>query len=116
MPTPSTDPALDPAVARVVARVVEEVKPLRVVLFGSHVTGTPGPDSDVDLLVVVPDGERPLTVMRRLRERIRGVGVPVDYVVATPTQLAQHGASVGYIYREALVYGREVYVADPAHA
>lgn len=115
-PSVPADPPVDPAVARIVARVVAEVQPLRVVLFGSRATGTP--DSDVDLLIVVPDGERPLTVMRRLHERIQDVGVPVDYVVATPPRLAQHGESVGHIYREALVHGREVYTSDsaPTHA
>jgi len=112
----SINPSIDADVARVVARVVEEVSPLRIVLFGSRALETAGPDSDVDLLIVVPDGERPLSVMRRLHRRIRGVGVPVDYVVATPDRLARHGKSIGYIYREALVHGREVYAADPAPA
>lgn len=111
-PAPSVE---DPVVRRLVERVVAEVDPLRVVLFGSRAAGTARPDSDVDLLVVVPDGSRPLSVMRRLYERVRDVGVAVDYVAATPSQLERYGDSVGYIYREALVHGREVYAA-PAHA
>lgn len=109
-------PDLDPDVERVVRRVVEEVSPLRVVLFGSRARGTAGPDSDVDLLVVVPDGLRPLTVMRELRERIRGLGVPVDYVVATPSRLERYGESIGYIYREALLHGYDVYTPEDVHA
>ncbi len=109
--TPPTSP-LDPDVAR---RVVEEIDPLRIVLFGSRALGTAGPDSDVDLLIVVPDGNAPRAVMRQLHERIRGVGVAVDYIVATPAQLDRFGESIGYIYREALVHGREVYAAS-AHA
>ena len=105
---------LDPLVARLVERVVEEVRPLRVVLFGSRAAGTAGPDSDVDLLVVVPDGTEPRAVMRDLYGRIRDVGVAVDYIAATPAQLDRFGDSVGYVYREALVHGREVYAA-PAH-
>lgn len=105
----------DPAVARVVRRVVEEVRPLRVVLFGGRAAGTAGPDSDVDLLVVVPDSETPRAVTGRLRERVRDIGVPVDYVAATPSQLERCGDNVGYVYREALVHGLEVYSA-PAHA
>ncbi|WP_420454889.1 nucleotidyltransferase domain-containing protein [Rubrivirga sp.] len=108
--TPPTLP-LDPDVARVVGRVVEEIDPLRIVLFGSRALGTAGPNSDVDLLVVVPDGNAPRAVMRQLHERIRNVGVAVDYVVATPAQLDRFGESIGYIYREALVHGREVYTA-----
>ena len=110
-PAPAID-VDDPLVRRLVERVVAEVDPLRVVLFGSRAAGTEGTDSDVDLLVVVPDGNRPLSVSRRLRERVRRVGLPVDYVVATPAILARHGESLGYVYREALTFGREVYAAD----
>ena len=46
----------DPLVRAVVEQVVAEAAPLRVVLFGSRATGTARPDSDIDLLVVMPDG------------------------------------------------------------
>jgi predicted nucleotidyltransferase len=35
--------------------VVAYFRPLRVILFGSHARGDNGPDSDIDLLVVVDD-------------------------------------------------------------
>ena len=110
-PAPTVD-VDDPLVRRLVERVVAEVDPLRVVLFGSRAAGTEGPDSDVDLLVVVPDGNRPLSVSKHLYGHVRHVGLPVDYVVATPAILDRHGESLGYVYREALTYGREVYAAD----
>ena len=39
-----------------VQRIVEEVRPLRIILFGSASRGKIGPDSDIDLLVVMPGG------------------------------------------------------------
>ena len=43
-------------VAETLERVVEEIcgqfGPTKVILFGSYASGQPGPDSDVDLLVV----------------------------------------------------------------
>ena len=42
-----------------VNRIVNEFQPERVILFGSHARGEGGPDSDVDLLVVMPvEGSR----------------------------------------------------------
>jgi uncharacterized protein len=35
-------------------RIVQEFKPERIILFGSYAYGNPTPDSDVDLLVVLP--------------------------------------------------------------
>jgi len=34
--------------------IVKQFNPERIILFGSYATGTAGPDSDVDLLVVLP--------------------------------------------------------------
>jgi predicted nucleotidyltransferase len=35
-------------------RIVGEFKPERIILFGSYAQGEPHPDSDVDLLVILP--------------------------------------------------------------
>ncbi|HLG20737.1 MAG TPA: nucleotidyltransferase domain-containing protein [Bdellovibrionota bacterium] len=48
------DAALRQKVQRMVDRIVERFHPERVILFGSHARGTAGPDSGVDLLVVIP--------------------------------------------------------------
>ncbi len=44
----------DPALDRLLARVVEVMNPLEVWLFGSRAEGRARPDSDYDLLVVLP--------------------------------------------------------------
>jgi predicted nucleotidyltransferase len=40
-------------------RLVQALHPERIILFGSHVWGTPGPDSDLDLLVIVGASDLP---------------------------------------------------------
>jgi predicted nucleotidyltransferase len=46
-------------IAEMVRRVVEGFDPHQIILFGSHARGTAGPDSDADLLVVMPlEGSR----------------------------------------------------------
>ncbi len=46
----------DPALRRLVDHVVASMRPLQVWLFGSRARGGAEPDSDYDLLVVMPDG------------------------------------------------------------
>ena len=41
-------------IARMVRRIIKRFDPERVILFGSHARGEAGPDSDIDLLVVMP--------------------------------------------------------------
>jgi len=47
--------ANDPILAEVVYRLRELYRPERIYLFGSTARGESGPDSDYDLMVVVPD-------------------------------------------------------------
>ncbi|MCW5981964.1 MAG: nucleotidyltransferase domain-containing protein [Bryobacteraceae bacterium] len=50
-----TPTASDPVLVEVVRRLVAAYRPERVYLFGSVARGDAGPDSDYDLLIVVPD-------------------------------------------------------------
>ncbi len=52
-----TPPALSPDIvpAELLEPVVAYFHPRRIILFGSHARGEAGPDSDIDLLVVVDD-------------------------------------------------------------
>ena len=103
--------ATDPTVTRIVRRVVDEVHPLRIVLFGSRATGTARPDSDVDLLVVVPDGTERRAVLDRLYRARIATDVGVDFLAATPAVLERERGNPGLIYQEILETGRDVYVA-----
>ncbi len=40
-----------------VERLKAEFQPEEIYLFGSHAWGTPDDDSDVDLMVIVPDSD-----------------------------------------------------------
>jgi len=53
---PRTD---DPLLAQLVGRLVDVYHPERVYLFGSVARGDASPDSDYDLMVVVPDEAPP---------------------------------------------------------
>lgn len=101
----------DPVVARVVRRVVDEVQPLRVILFGSRATGGARTDSDVDLLVVVPEGTDRRAVIDRLHGARLDATVGVDVLAVTPDVLDRERGNPGLLYGEILDTGREVYAA-----
>ena len=102
----------DPEVIeQLVQRILELVQPLRIILFGSAVRGEMGPDSDIDVLVVMPDGVHRRHTAQLLYRQIRGLGVPFDILVATPDDLEKHKDNIGLIYQSILREGREVYAA-----
>ncbi len=68
----------------IVRRLVAAYRPERMYLFGSHARGDAGPDSDFDLLVIVPDDAEPSRRRSRLAyEALRGTGIAADVVVWT---------------------------------
>ena len=94
-----------------VQSIVNEVQPLRIILFGSVARGEIRPDSDIDILVVMPDGTHRRRTAQLLYRKIRGVGVPFDVLVATQNDLEKHKDNIGLIYRTILREGKEVYAA-----
>jgi predicted nucleotidyltransferase len=65
-------------------RLVEAYRPDFVYLFGFAARGDVGPDSDYDLLIVVPDDASPERRGSRLAyERLWGTGVAVDALICT---------------------------------
>lgn len=104
----SFPPPTDADIQRVVDLVVETVQPLRIVLFGSQARGDSRPDSDVDLMVVVPDGVRRLDVAKQLYD----LGLPrVEFVVTTPELYERRKGSPGLVYRSIEREGHELYAA-----
>ena len=76
--------AYDRALAEIVRRLVAAFQPERIYLFGSMARGDAGPDSDYDVLVVVPDDVPPERKHSRLAsEALRGTGVAADVLVCT---------------------------------
>ncbi len=70
--------------AEIVPRLVEAYQPLYIFLFGSMARGDPGPDSDYDLLVVVPDDADAERRRSRLAYQVLvGTGTAADVVVCT---------------------------------
>lgn len=83
-------------------------RPVKIVLFGSVARGDDGPDSDIDLLVVVDKlgGRRHDAAVAILRA-LRDIPAPVDVVVADPSLIERTGHLPG-ILRVALREGQVI--------
>lgn len=94
-----------------IKRVVEAVNPIQIILFGSMAQGKARRHSDIDLLVIVPDGTHRRKTAQVIYRNLFGFDMPVDVVVATQTDISKYKDSPGLIYREALRGGKELYAA-----
>ncbi len=72
----------DPLLAEILRRLVTAYRPERIYLFGSKARGDAGPDSDYDLLVIVPDDAPAARRRSRLAyEALWGTGAAADVLV-----------------------------------
>jgi predicted nucleotidyltransferase len=96
-------------IVAMVDRIVAQAHPERVILFGSHATGHARPDSDVDLLIVVPDEADPRAVTVQLYRSLAGMGVPKDLIVVRARDFARWRAVPGTVVSTAQREGRVLY-------
>jgi len=80
----------DLILAEIVRRLVAAYQPERIYLFGSKARGDAGPDSDYDLMVIVPDDAPPERKRSRLAyEVLWGTGTAADVLVWPRTEFDQ---------------------------
>lgn len=91
-------------------RVVAYFQPRRVILFGSAARGEAGPDSDIDLLVVVDDDTPAEKVtIRAGYESRRGYDGPADVFPVREATFERKAKIAGTLPRAATLEGIVVY-------
>ncbi len=92
-----------------VDRIVRQFQPERIILFGSQARDEGGPDSDVDLLVVVPVQGLKREKAVEIRVALHDIRIPKDIIVTTPEEFAWRKEVVGTIERPASREGKVLY-------
>ncbi|HXG32848.1 MAG TPA: nucleotidyltransferase domain-containing protein [Bryobacteraceae bacterium] len=105
-------PNVEREIQRIVRRIVRQFRPERVILFGSHARGEAGPDSDVDLLVVMPFKGSKHHKQVEIRVALRDIRLPVDIIVSSPEDFAWRQKVVGTIEYPAVREGKVLYAGS----
>jgi len=94
-----------------VERIVEQFQPVQIVLFGSHARGEAHAQSDVDLLVVMPDSwaARKREAAIAMLSALSDLPVFKDVVVTTPEEIERRGHLVSTVLSVALAEGKVLY-------
>jgi hypothetical protein len=102
----------DPTLAEIVRRLVAAYQPERIYLFGSKARGEEGPDSDYDLLVIVPDDAPAERRDAALAYRaLRGTGIGADVIPWPRSRFEARKHVVTSLPATVLREGRLIYAA-----
>lgn len=97
------------AILALAQRIAERFQPERIILFGSYAYGSPTPDSDVDLLVVMETQLRSREQRLEISRAISPRPFPLDIVVCTPHELARRIARGDTFLDEIATRGKVIY-------
>jgi uncharacterized protein len=89
-------------------KIATQYSPNQIILFGSHVYGTPTEDSDVDLLVVMPFEGQPFRKAAEILDEV-SPKFSVDLIIRTPEQLHERLILGDFFLQEVVTKGRVLY-------
>lgn len=92
-------------------KIGHEFRPEQVILFGSHSYGHPHPDSDVDLLVILPLAGKPLHMSLEILNRV-DPPFSVDLIARPPDDVERRYRECDPLIVEALDRGTVLYERD----
>ncbi len=101
----------DPAIRQVVDAIREGYEPEKIILFGSHVSGQPVADSDLDVLVIKDTDKSWTERSQEVSQLVRPRPLPLDILVKTPQEIDEALANGDRFIGQILSRGRAVYEA-----
>ncbi|GMV34109.1 MAG: nucleotidyltransferase [Chloroflexota bacterium] len=93
-----------------IERLVSELKPEKIILFGSYAYGEPTPDSDVDLLIVMRTRAKAIERYVAVSNILYPRDFPVDIIVKTPKEIKDAARKKSnFFLREIMAKGKVLY-------
>ena len=89
-------------------RIAQKFHPEKIILFGSYAWGSPGPDSDVDLLVI-KETDNTRQTAREIDGYLFPRPFPIDLIVYTAQQVKKRKESGDFFINDILTKGKTVY-------
>ena len=95
----------------IIQKLVAQYAPRKVILFGSYAYGVPGPDSDIDLLIIKETKERFIDRWVTVQRILTGTHhrLPVETLVLTPQEIEKREAIGDQFIQEILKKGKVLY-------
>ena len=93
----------------VVQAIVDDLDPIKIILFGSLARGDEHADSDIDLVVVLPQVDDKHTAAVAVRRATASLPVPLDVIAVDEAELQRRRDEIGSVLQPALQEGEVVH-------
>ena len=112
LPAPSSYywwPITEAKIQSAAHKIADSVHPDKIILFGSFCYGTPTPDSDVDLLVILESKHSAHARSAQISDILYPRPFPVDIIVRTPSEIEERLAFGDPFFHEIMTKGKILY-------
>ena len=92
-----------------IAGIVKVLKPVKIFLFGSAVNKTFTENSDLDFLIIAPNGVNKRKTVQEIYKKISDIGFASDIIVITQDEFLIYKDDPSYIIKTAVDEGELVY-------
>lgn len=103
---------IDNQITRMANQIVKKFHPEKIILFGSYARGNANPDSDIDLLVVMPVEGSKREKAVEIGISLHNIKIPKDIIVTTPEEFEWKKDIAGTIEKPAFHQGRILYARN----
>ncbi|MBA3607067.1 MAG: nucleotidyltransferase domain-containing protein [Chthoniobacterales bacterium] len=97
------------AVILAIERIARRVRPARIIAFGSRARGQHKPDSDLDLLVVLPRGAKENGLAGEIYEAVGALGFSKDILISEEDRFERSRSSINSVQATAASEGVTLY-------
>ena len=98
-------------IEELVDRLRSACAPEKVILFGSAATDDMHPNSDLDVMVIVPCGTPKREAGQKCNRSLIGFGIPVDIIVIDSDDLKRYQNNPATVIYPATNHGKLIYAA-----
>ena len=100
----------DKKLHRIYTLIKKEIKPLRIILFGSKAKGYSNTHSDYDILILLKDKKNEREITRKIYFTLlkNKISEPVDIIVAEEEKYKKYKETPGLIYKSVAKEGIEI--------
>ena len=107
-----TDRKREKMINEMVNRIVRHFDPEKIILFGSHARGQAGPDSDVDLLIVMSVEGSKREKQIEIRAALHDIRLAKDVIISRVEEFEWRKDIVGTIEYPAFKEGEVLYARN----